>query len=280
MITGVSTGIGRATLDLLHQKGYHIYGSVRKEEDADELSAIYTTRFTPLRFDVQNHDEVVKASAIVFEKCDHITALINNAGIAVPGPLELLTDEEFDMQLDVNVKAVRRITNRFLPLLRSQHGSNIPPGRIINISSVSGLFSSPFNGAYCISKHALESMNDVYRRELNRYGIQVIAIEPGPIKTEIWKKNLNKMDRFKGSDYDETLKKADQIIEHAERHALPVEKISTLILKCLSIRKPKTRYIVHQNKFFFRLMAYYFPDRLSDWLVKKTLTSSNRHRPI
>lgn len=280
VITGVSTGIGRATLDLLHQKGYRIYGSVRTKEGAEELSSIYTSRFTPLRFDVQNHDEVVKAAAIVFENCDHITALINNAGIAVPGPLELLSDEEFDMQLDVNVKAVRRITNQFLPLLRTQKGSNKQPGRIINISSVSGLFNSPFNGAYCISKHALESMNDVYRRELQRYGIQVIAIEPGPIKTEIWKKNLNTMDRFKGSDYDEILKKADQMIENAERHALPVEKVSTLILKCLSIRKPKTRYIVHKNKFFFRLMAYYFPDQLTDWLVKKTLTSSNRHRPI
>lgn len=278
IITGVSTGIGRVTLDLLHQKGYHIYGSVRKKEDADELSSIYTTRFTPLQFDVQNHDEVVKASRIVFENCDCVAALVNNAGIAVPGPLELLTEEEFEMQLDVNVKSVRRITNLFLPLLKPK--ANKQAGRIINISSVSGLFNSPFNGAYSISKHALESINDVYRRELSQYGIQVIAIEPGPIKTEIWKKNLNKMDRFKDSDYYDVLKKADRMIENAERNALPVEKISTLILKCITIPRPKTRYIVHKNKFFFRLMAYYFPDKLNDWLVRKTLTSSNRHRPI
>ena len=88
------------------------------------------------------------------------------------------------------------------------------------------------------------------------------------------------MDRFKDSDYYYMLKKANQIIENTERNALPVEKISTLILKCISIPRPKTRYIAHKNKFFFRLMAYYFPDKLTDWLVRKTLNSSYRHRPI
>jgi NAD(P)-dependent dehydrogenase (short-subunit alcohol dehydrogenase family) len=280
VITGVSTGIGRASLDLLHEKGYHIFGSVRNQADADKLSKIYPDRFTPLRFDVQNHDEVVKASKVVFEQCETLVGLINNAGIAIPGPLELLSEEQFEKQLDVNVKSIRRITNLFLPLLGTKPGSAKQPGRIINISSVSGLFNSPFNGAYSISKHALESMTDIYRRELRRYGIKVIAIEPGPIKTEIWKKNLNKMDEFKDSDYYEVLQKADKIIENAERNALPVENLSRLVAKCLTVSRPKTRYIVHKNKFAFRLMAYYLPDKITDWLVHKTLTSSNRHRPI
>jgi NAD(P)-dependent dehydrogenase (short-subunit alcohol dehydrogenase family) len=280
VITGVSTGIGRASLDLLHEKGYHIFGSVRNQADADKLSKIYPDRFTPLRFDVQNHDEVVKASKVVFEQCETLVGLINNAGIAIPGPLELLSEEQFEKQLDVNVKSIRRITNLFLPLLGTKPGSAKQPGRIINISSVSGLFNSPFNGAYSISKHALESMTDIYRRELRRYGIKVIAIEPGPIKTEIWKKNLNKMDEFKDSDYYEVLQKADKIIENAERNALPVENVSRLVAKCLTVSRPKTRHIVHKNKFAFRLMAYYLPDKITDWLVHKTLTSSNRHRPI
>ena len=280
VITGVSTGIGRASLDLLHEKGYHIFGSVRNQADADKLSKIYPDRFTPLRFDVQNHDEVVKASKVVFEQCETLLGLINNAGIAIPGPLELLSEEQFEKQLDVNVKSIRRITNLFLPLLGTKPGSAKQPGRIINISSVSGLFNSPFNGAYSISKHALESMTDIYRRELRRYGIKVIAIEPGPIKTEIWKKNLNKMDEFKDSDYYEVLQKADKIIENAERNALPVENVSRLVAKCLTVSRPKTRYIVHKHKFAFRLMAYYLPDKITDWLVHKTLTSSNRHRPI
>ena len=123
-------------------------------------------------------------------------------------------------------------------------------------------------------------MTDIYRRELRQYGIKVIAIEPGPIKTEIWKKNLNKMEEFKDSNYYEVLQKADKIIEKAERNALPVEIVSKLIAKCLVAKRPKTRYIVHKGKFVFRLMAYYFPDKLSDWLVHKTLSSTNRHRPI
>lgn len=280
VITGVSSGIGRASLDLLHEKGYHIFGSVRNQADADKLSKIYPDRFTPLLFDVQNHDEVVRASKVVFEHCETLAGLINNAGIAIPGPLEHLSEQQFEKQLDVNVKSIRRITNLFLPLLGTKPGSAKQPGRIINISSVSGLFNSPFNGAYSISKHALESMTDIYRRELRRYGIKVIAIEPGPIKTEIWKKNLNKMDEFKDSDYYEVLQKADKIIENAERNALPVENVSRLVAKCLTVSRPKTRYIVHKNKFAFRLMAYYLPDKITDWLVHKTLTSSNRHRPI
>jgi NAD(P)-dependent dehydrogenase (short-subunit alcohol dehydrogenase family) len=280
VITGVSSGIGRASLDLLHEKGYHIFGSVRNQADADKLSKIYPDRFTPLLFDVQNHDEVVRASKVVFEHCETLAGLINNAGIAIPGPLEHLSEQQFEKQLDVNVKSIRRITNLFLPLLGTKPGSAKQPGRIINISSVSGLFNSPYNGAYSISKHALESMTDVYRRELRRYGIKVIAIEPGPIKTEIWKKNLNKMEEFKDSDYYEVLQKADKIIENAGRNALPVENVSRLVAKCLTVSRPKTRYIVHKNKFAFRLMAYYLPDKITDWLVHKTLTSSNRHRPF
>ena len=226
VITGVSSGIGRASLDLLHEKGYHIFGSVRNQADADKLSKIYPDRFTPLVFDVQNHDEVVRASKVVFEHCETLAGLINNAGIAIPGPLEHLSEKQFEKQLDVNLKSIRRITNLFLPLLGAKLNASKPPGRIINISSVSGLFNSPYNGAYSISKHALESMTDIYRRELRRYGIKVIAIEPGPIKTEIWKKNLNKMDEFKDSDYYEVLQKADKIIEKTEHSALPVENVS------------------------------------------------------
>ena len=280
VITGVSSGIGRASLNILHAKGYHIFGSVRSQADADKLSKIYPNRFTSLLFDVQNHDEVIKASKIVFEQCETLAGLINNAGIAIPGPLEHLSEEKFEKQLDVNVKSIRRVTNLFLPLLGAKLSSSKPPGRIINISSVSGLFNSPFNGAYSISKHALESMTDIYRRELRQYGIKVIAIEPGPIKTEIWKKNLNKMVEFKDSDYYEILQNADKIIENTKRNALPVERVSKLIAKCLVTKRPKTRYIVHKGKFAFRLMAYYFPDKLSDWLVHKTLSSTNRHRPI
>ena len=247
VITGVSSGIGRDALRLLHQKGYHIYGSMRKKADAKSLTEAYPMRFTPLIFDVQDEDAVNQAAKLVFEACDRIDALINNAGVAVPGPLQFVTEADFERQMDINLKSVRRITNIFLPLLGTAHDFKGAPGRIINISSIAGLFTSPFNGVYSISKHALESMTDVYRRELRRYGIKVMAIEPGPIKTKIWGKSLNSMDQFADTDYYDILQKADKIIENTEKNALPVARTSNVILKCITKKHPKTRYIVHKN---------------------------------
>ena len=280
VITGVSSGIGHDALRLLHQKGYHIYGSVRKEADAKSLTEAYPQRFTPLIFDVQDQDAVNQAAKRVFEACDRIDALINNAGVAVPGPLQFVTEADFERQMDINLKSVRRITNTFLPLLGTAPDFKGLPGRIINVSSISGLFSSPFNGVYSISKHALESMTDVYRRELRRYGIKVMAIEPGPIKTKIWGKNLNSMAQFADTDYYDILQKADKMIENTEKNALPVARTSNVILKCITKKYPKTRYIVHKNAFVFKIVANYLPDKLVDWFIHRSLSKGNRHRPV
>ena len=280
IITGVSSGIGRDALRLLHQKGYHIFGSVRKETDAKLLIEAYPQGFTPLIFDVQDQDAVSQAAKVVYDTCDRIDALINNAGIAVPGPLQFVSEADFEKQMDVNLKSVRRITNTFLPLLGATTDFKGAPGRIINISSVSGLFSSPFNGPYSISKHALESMTDVYRRELRRYGIKVMAIEPGPIKTKIWGKNLNSMAQFADTDYYDILQKADMIIENTEKNALPVALTSNVILKCITKKHPKTRYIVQKNTLVFKIVANYLPDKLVDWFIQRSFSLGNRHRPV
>ena len=280
VITGVSSGIGRDALRLLHQKGYHIYGSVRKEADAKSLTEAYPQRFTPLIFDVQDQDAVNQAAKRVFEACGRINALINNAGVAVPGPLQFVTEADFERQMDINLKSVRRITNTFLPLLGTAPDFKGPPGRIINVSSISGLFSSPFNGVYSISKHALESMTDVYRRELRRYGIKVMAIEPGPIKTKIWGKNLNSMAQFADTDYYDILQKADKMIENTEKNALPVARTSNVILKCITKKHPKTRYIVQKNTLVFKIVANYLPDKLVDWFIQRSFSLGNRHRPV
>ena len=280
IITGVSSGIGRDALRLLHQKGYHIFGSVRKETDAKLLIEAYPQGFTPLIFDVQDQDAVSQAAKFVYDSCDHIDALINNAGIAVPGPLQFVSETDFEKQMDVNLKSVRRITNTFLPLLGATTDFKGAPGRIINISSISGLFSSHFNGVYSISKHALESMTDVYRRELRRYGIKVMAIEPGPIKTKIWGKNLNSMKQFADTDYYDILQKANKMIENTEKNALPVTRTSKIILKCITKKHPKTRYVVHKNAFVFKMVAHYLPDKLVDWFIHRSLSKGNRHRPV
>ena len=253
---------------------------MRKEADAKSLTEAYPQCFTPLIFDVQDQDAVNQAAKRVFEACDRIDALINNAGVAVPGPLQFVTEADFERQMDINLKSVRRITNTFLPLLGTAPDFKGPPGRIINVSSISGLFSSPFNGVYSISKHALESMTDVYRRELRRYGIKVMAIEPGPIKTKIWGKNLNSMAQFADTDYYDILQKADKMIENTEKNALPVARTSNVILKCITKKHPKTRYIVHKNAFVFKIVANYLPDKLVDWFIQRSLSKGNRHRPV
>ena len=279
-ITGVSTGIGYDALKTLTTKGHTVIGTVRNEADALRLQNEFGTKAVILVFDVCDIEktklEINKITPLLAK--NGLLCLINNAGIAVPGPLEHLTDEEFAHQMEVNVNAVRRITNLLLPYLGTDR--RWPAGKIINISSVSGLFNSPYNGAYCISKHALESMTDVYRRELSMFGIQVSAIEPGPIKTEIWSKNMGKLDRFKHTSYGEILSSADKMIEKSEQSAFDVKVITDIIISIIQNKNPKTRYLVHRKPTLFRLLAHYLPDRIVDKMIAKTLAKKDNYRPV
>ena len=282
-ITGISTGIGLDAVRILVDEGYHVYGSVRKAEDKERLLKQFPTGLQVLMMDVTDDTAIEEAYNIVETSLQGLPlkALINNAGLAIPGPLMLMSDEEFRYQMEVNVFSVRKITNKFLPLLGFKEDFPHPPGKIINISSISGIFNNPFNGAYSISKHALESMNDVYRRELLKFGIDVIAIEPGPIKTAIWKKNIGGLDKYVDSVYGDILSKADKMIQQADENALPVERVSKLILKIIESDRPKTRYIIHKNPRLFKIFAKYLPDRMQDKLVWKTLNSKEaRYRPV
>ena len=281
-ITGVSSGIGFEAMQTFIYAGYHVIGTVRKEEDLNRMYGTFGNSCTILLFDVR--DSIKMSSEIqrikpLLEK-HGLTCLINNAGVAVPGPLQYLSEEDFEMELDINVKSVRRITNALLPYLGTDKSASFKPGKIINISSVSGLFNSPFNGAYCISKHALESMTDVYRRELAMFGIQVIAIEPGPIKTEIWRKNLGALDKFLDTEYGETLASANKMIENSEKSALEVEVISRLLFKIYNDPNPKTRYLVHRKKLMFRLLSSWLPDKWADRLVAKAIAKKDNYRPV
>jgi NAD(P)-dependent dehydrogenase (short-subunit alcohol dehydrogenase family) len=281
-ITGVSSGIGYDAAKKFIQQGNHVIGTVRKDEDAKRLSQEFGDKATILIFDVRDQIKMdAEIQRIKPMLAQHgLSCLINNAGMAVPGPLQYLSEEEFEMELDVNVKSVRRVTNALLPYLGTDKKTTFKPGKIINISSVSGLFNSPFNGAYCISKHALESMTDVYRRELAMFGIQVIAIEPGPIKTEIWRKNLGALDKFDQTEYGEVLASANKMIENSEKSALEVELISKLLLKIYFDPNPKTRYLVHRKKLMFRILSSWLPDKWADRLVAKAIAKKDNYRPV
>lgn len=279
-ITGVSTGIGYDALRSLVSLGYFVIGTVRKPEDADKLKKEFGDKCIILVFDVRDMEKSMAEISSVMPKMEKegLYCLINNAGIAIPGPLQHITEVEFEQQMDVNVKSVRRITNILLPYLGTD--KKYEPGKIINISSVSGLFNSPYNGSYCISKHALESMTDVYRRELSMFGIRVSAIQPGPIKTEIWKKSKGTLDRFKDTVYGELLSSADKMIENAEKSAFDVKVVTDIIINILQSEQPKTRYLIHRKKFLFRMLAFYLPDKLVDKMIAKTLAKKDNYRPI
>ncbi len=207
VVTGVSTGIGRDAVRYLSARGYFVFGSVRSQEVKAELEAAYPNDFEALVFDVTDTQAIGEAASRVAVHLGNrrLTALVNNAGIAEGGPLQLLEDERFARQLDVNVKGTRNVTNAFLPHLgvpgsSTEHPEG-RPGKIINISSISGIFNTPINGAYCVSKHAMESLGEVYRRELFPFGIDCVSIQPGPIASDLWNKNVGSLDRFSDSIY-------------------------------------------------------------------------------
>lgn len=279
-ITGISSGIGYHIAQTLAGKGFHIIGSVRNSKDASRIKHELGERLTVLIFDVTDIETTRKEIESVFPMLEKegLSVLINNAGAAVPGPMQYLPEEDFLRQMDINVYAVRRITNLLLPYLGVS--KKYTPGKIINISSVSGLFNTPYNGAYCISKHALESMTDIYRRELKIFGIQVSAIEPGPIKSKIWKKNKGALDKFLDTEYGHILAKADKIIENSEKSALDTSVISQLIVKIIESDKPATRYLVHRKKWMFKLLAHYLPDKWVDHLIHKSMTKKDKFRPV
>ena len=202
-----------------------------------------------------------------------LTCLVANAGIAVAGPLELVDDEAFDHQLLVNVSGTRNVINAFLPMLGAFHSrpASQRPGKIILNSSISGILNTPINGPYCVSKHAVESLGEVYRRELYPFGIDVISIQSGPIQSEIWNKNIGSMDGFMDSDYKKMIQKTNVFLTESQKLAQPAEVISRLIEKITNSEKPSLSYIVHSRPWLIRLLSFWIPSRMVDRIIVKRL---------
>ena len=277
LITGVSSGFGESLLHHFHQNGYHIIGSVRKEADKQRLLKQFPENLTILSFDVRNTQvvETEIASIRPLIATGNLCLLVNNAGIAVPGPLELVSGDAFDEQWQVNVRSVWQITNLLLPELRA-----VQPGKIINISSVSGLINTTFLGAYCMSKHALESMSETYRRELQIFGIQVVTICPGPAKTEIWRKNLGKLNPYLQTPYGPYIQHADKLIQKSEENGLPADATTKAVWKAFTSKNPKIRYIVHKNPALIYFVSKVLPAKWVDILMAKTMNRGDKIRPI
>ncbi len=266
VITGVSTGIGRELSIKLSRAGYRVIGTVRSTEHGEELKKELKTDFDYLLLDLEDELSVNSFYDRIKEMTGEtgIHCLINNAGIATGGPMMLLSFQELHRQMLINFYSVFSITNALLPLLGAGLNSTFPPGLIINISSVSGIFNTPFLGPYCISKHALESMSDIYRRELAIFGIKLVVIQPGPIQTPIWQKSVPSSNPYLKTDFARVYDALSTEIRETEKSALPVHKISKVILKVLTKKRPKTRYLIAQRPFLLRLIHLFFPDKWMD----------------
>lgn len=281
LITGASSGIGYGCAKYFIDRGYQVFGSVRNASDAQRCQSDLGDAFTPLIFDVRDRAAIDDAAKVVVDRLNgqNLTALINNAGIAVSGPIQFVKEQDLQNQYDINVIGLIKSTQAFLPLLGGTLENTSPAGRIINISSVAGTLTTPMQVAYCSSKHAVESITDGLRREMVVYGIKVISIRPGPIQSPIWQKAKADNLDLTGTRYETIWKYKDRRLEQAEASALPVEYVAKAVEKAIISKNPKMRYLVYGKPMLYRLVRL-LPDRLVDRLFTKQLKKVNRGEEV
>ncbi len=274
VVTGASTGIGHATVAVLLERGFRVFGTVRQQVDAERLRAEFGSEFTPLLMDVTDHAAILGAAEQVGSSLGQarLAGLINNAGISVVGPLLHQPVEEFRRQLEVNLVSPMAVTQAFAKLLGSERAREGAPGRIVNISSVGGKMGAPFLGAYAASKHGLEGMSESLRRELMLYGIEVVLIEPGYVNTPILDKaEADDFAMYRNTDYGPVLSRFANYFIAEGRKGLPPEAIGEAVYIALTARKPKVVYTIVKHKFKNWTLPMLLPRRILDRLIGKQL---------
>jgi NAD(P)-dependent dehydrogenase (short-subunit alcohol dehydrogenase family) len=273
VITGASTGIGWATAKLLLDRGFRVFGSVRKQEDADRLKAEFGANFTPLTFDVTDEAAVLAAAREVRGELEGETlaGLVNNAGIGLAGPVLELSVDQFRRQMEVNVIGPVIATQAFGPLLGADPSLHGPKGRIVMISSVAGKNGNPLASAYSASKHAIEGLSESLRREMMLFGVDVIIIAPGAVKTPIWSKTDDvDPSRYSNSPYLPALEQVRKFVTHLADIGLPPEKIAERIADALTSASPKVRYSITPDP-MRHLITAVLPKRMVDRIIAKRL---------
>lgn len=275
VITGASTGIGAACALHLDRLGFAVFAGVRKSEDGVALQKAGSDRLVPLALDVTDLTTVQKAHVAVLEATRErgLFGLINNAGIAVVGPLEAVPISDLRQQLEINVIGQVAVTQAFLPLVRQARG------RIVNMGSIAGLSTMPLMGPYSASKFALEAITDALRLEVQQWGIHVSIIEPGAIATPIWNKSAMEAaerETAMGAElrmlYQPIVAAVRKVVGKASKRAISSDAVAKVVEEALTAPFPKTRYLVGTDAKLRSLMVKLLPDRISDrmltWILK------------
>ncbi|MGB0384678.1 MAG: SDR family oxidoreductase [Ardenticatenaceae bacterium] len=246
LITGASSGIGKATAIEMRGRGWRVFATVRRQNDMVTLAKLGRGLIEALIMDVTNEESIARAMGIIRERAGRLDALVNNAGIVVPGPVELLSADELRHQFEVNVIGLHSVTRAALPMLRESGG------RIVNISSVAGEEVFPFNGAYAASKHALEALSDALRMELHGI-VKVIVLQPGAVMTPIWQKALHAKIPTNEHYPPEEAKRISQLFWKVGQGGLESKKVAQAVGNALELPWPLARLIVIKG---FRLPVY------------------------
>jgi NAD(P)-dependent dehydrogenase (short-subunit alcohol dehydrogenase family) len=268
LVTGASTGIGEATVHHLKSLGFDPIGAVRQDEDAERLEG---RGVRTVRIDVTDAGQIAAARDELGEA--PLAGLVNNAGIAVAAPLEFLPIDQLRHQLEINVIGQAAVTQAFLPALRRGRG------RIVNVSSIGGRVALPLVGAYNTSKFALEGMSDAWRRELRRFGVDVILIEPGGVKTPIWTKSTETADAMLDDGPPEVRQLYGDLIEGVRSRTQKIARetgcdpsdVAEAIGRALTADRPRTRYLVGRDAKLRARMAKVIPDRVMDRMILRAL---------
>jgi hypothetical protein len=280
VVTGVSTGIGWGTTKLLVSKGFRVFGSVRKQADADRLQKEFGEGFVPLMMDITDTDAVHQAAQKVGSMIGdrNLVGLVNNAGIVVSGPLLYLRPSEYRRQLEANMISPLVAIQAFAPFLGTDKKRQGPAGRIVNISSTGAKVAIPLIGGYSSSKAGLEGMSDALRQELMVFGIDVVIIEPGTVNTAMYNKGEKEdLSEFKPTEYWEAVQNFQKyIVNEARTNGLPPERLGEAVHVALTTAKPKARYAVVPQRFKNWTLPRLLPVRMLDAYLAKQMGLTKR----
>jgi NAD(P)-dependent dehydrogenase (short-subunit alcohol dehydrogenase family) len=270
LITGASTGIGRATALRLDVAGWQVFAGVRKQEDATSLREAGSERLTPLILDITDAGQIAGAAAQVEAEAEGgLDGLVNNAGVAIPGPLETLAIDDFRRQIEVNMTGQVAVTQALLPAVRAARG------RIVFISSIGGRVALPLTGAYHAAKFGIEAVGDVFRQELRPWGISVAIVEPGSIDTPIWERGERTADEIGTPErealYGGVVERYRQVIKDTAERGIAPEKVAKAIEHALTASRPRVRYLVGLEAKVAARAKLLIPTRIFDRIVARQM---------